>query len=97
MGRSGARKVAVVGAGLAGLGAAWELRRRGFEVTVLDVYKDTAAVKIDSTHFMDYVHMVKWDGRWVILNVLCGRCDRAHVPKSPPTRGLPSSRMSHPT
>jgi hypothetical protein len=44
--------------------------QRRYEVTILDLYKNTATVKIDSTHFMDYIHMVKWDGRWVILNVL---------------------------
>ena len=33
---SSEQKVVVVGAGMAGLSAAWELRRRGFSVTVLE-------------------------------------------------------------
>lgn len=40
------------------------------EVEILDVYKNMATVKIDSARFVDYVHMSKWDGRWVIMNVL---------------------------
>jgi hypothetical protein len=39
-------------------------------VEVLDVYENMAAVKVDSAHFMDYMHLAKWDGRWVIVNVL---------------------------
>jgi hypothetical protein len=39
-------------------------------VEVLDVYENMATVKVDSAHFMDYMHLAKWDGHWVIVNVL---------------------------
>lgn len=40
------------------------------DVTILDVYKNMASVKITSVKYFDYLHMVKWDGEWVILNVV---------------------------
>ncbi len=43
--------------------------RRQIEVTILDVYKNTASVKVTSAEYVDYLHMVQWDGEWVILNV----------------------------
>ena len=43
--------------------------RRQIKVTILDVYKNTANVKATSVQYVDYLHLVKWDGEWVILNV----------------------------
>ncbi len=43
--------------------------RRQIEVTILGVYKNTASVKVTSAQYVDYLHLVKWDGTWVILNV----------------------------
>jgi hypothetical protein len=40
------------------------------EVTVLDVYGNAATVKIDADDWVDYLHLVKWNGEWKILNVL---------------------------
>lgn len=40
------------------------------DVQILDVFGNAATVKIDATGWVDYLHMVKWNGEWKILNVL---------------------------
>ena len=40
------------------------------DVTVLDVYENAASVKIVASDWIDYLHMAKVNGRWVIVNVL---------------------------
>jgi hypothetical protein len=40
------------------------------EVTVLDLTEAMASVKIVSEKFVDYLHLVKYDGQWVIVNAL---------------------------
>lgn len=40
------------------------------EVTILDVYGDAATVKVDADDWVDYLHLVRWNGEWKILNVL---------------------------
>ena len=40
------------------------------DVTVLDVYENAASVKIVASDWIDYLHMAKFNGRWVIVNVL---------------------------
>ncbi len=42
----------------------------GIEVTIQDVYKNTASVKIVSVDFIDYAQVAKIDGEWKIVNVL---------------------------
>ena len=42
----------------------------GIEVSIQDVYKNTASVKIVSVDFIDYAHIGKFDGEWKIINVL---------------------------
>ena len=54
----------------AGFGKGTPKDQRQIEVTILDVYKNTASVKITSAKYVDYLHIVKWDGQWVILNVV---------------------------
>lgn len=44
--------------------------QRGIKVTILDTLENTASVRIDSVKFIDYLHIVKWQGKWVILNVV---------------------------
>jgi len=46
-----------------------ESRRRA-EVTVLDIYKDAASVRIDANGWVDYLHVAKWQDEWKIVNVL---------------------------
>jgi hypothetical protein len=40
------------------------------EVTILDKYENVACVKIIATDWIDYLQVAKFDGRWVIVNVL---------------------------
>lgn len=44
--------------------------QRRVEVTVLDVYKDAASVRVDAQRWVDYLQMAKWRGDWKIVNVL---------------------------
>jgi len=40
------------------------------EVTILDRYENAASVKIVAKSWIDYLHMAKFEGKWVIINVL---------------------------
>lgn len=40
------------------------------DVIVLDVFENAASVKVVASDWIDYMHMAKFNGRWVIVNVL---------------------------
>jgi hypothetical protein len=40
------------------------------EVTILDVFENAASVKVVASDWIDYLHMAKFNGQWVIVNVL---------------------------
>src|SRR5262245_39770157 len=40
------------------------------DVTILDIYQNAASAKVDASGWVDYLHLAKWNGRWVIVNVL---------------------------
>lgn len=40
------------------------------DVTVLDIFGNAASAKIIASGWVDYLHLAKWNGRWVIVNVL---------------------------
>lgn len=40
------------------------------DVTILDVFGNTASVKVVALDWVDYMHIAKSNGRWVIVNVL---------------------------
>jgi len=40
------------------------------DVRILDIFQNTASVRIDASTWIDYLQLVKWQGQWVILNVL---------------------------
>jgi hypothetical protein len=44
--------------------------RQEKDVTILDVFENAASVKIVASEWIDYLHMAKFNGRWVIVNVL---------------------------
>jgi hypothetical protein len=40
------------------------------DVRILDIFQNTASVRIDAGTWVDYLHVAKFNGRWVIVNVL---------------------------
>ncbi|MFS4492564.1 nuclear transport factor 2 family protein [Maribacter sp. 2308TA10-17] len=40
------------------------------EVVILDIFKKTASVKLIADDWIDYMHIVKLNGKWQIVNVL---------------------------
>jgi hypothetical protein len=40
------------------------------DVTILDIYENTASVRIDAGAWIDYLHIARWNKEWVIINVL---------------------------
>lgn len=40
------------------------------DVTILDIYHDVATVKVVAINWIDYLHLVRVDGDWKIINVL---------------------------
>ena len=40
------------------------------DVTILDSFENAASVKVIASDWIDYLHMAKFNGRWVIVNVL---------------------------
>lgn len=39
-------------------------------ITILDVYFEIATVKVESAEYIDFLHIGKVDGEWMIINVL---------------------------
>lgn len=44
------------------------LRRE--DIRILDIFGNAAVVRIDAGTWVDFLEEVKWNGRWVILNVV---------------------------
>jgi hypothetical protein len=40
------------------------------DVRILEIFGNTASVRVDASTWVDYLHVAKWNGRWVIVNVL---------------------------
>ncbi len=40
------------------------------DVTILDVFENAASVKVVASDWIDYLHVAKFNGQWVIVNVL---------------------------
>ena len=40
------------------------------DVKILDIFENSASVRATMSGWIDYMHMAKWNGRWVIVNVL---------------------------
>ena len=43
---------------------------RPYEVEILDAYGDIATVKVLSSAYMDYLHVARFEKRWLLLNAL---------------------------
>ena len=53
-----------------GGGKATPKERQQKDITILDVFQNAATVKIVASDWVDYLHMARFNGRWVIVNVL---------------------------
>jgi hypothetical protein len=40
------------------------------DIEILDVFGNVASVRATMSGWIDYMHLAKWNGRWVIVNVL---------------------------
>jgi hypothetical protein len=40
------------------------------DVTILDIYGNSASAKIIASGWIDYLHLARWNGEWKIVNVL---------------------------
>lgn len=40
------------------------------DVRILDIFGNTASVRVDAGGWVDYLHVARWQGRWMIVNVL---------------------------
>ena len=54
----------------AGGGKDTPMADRRKDVTIFDIYQNAASAKIYASGWVDYLHLAKWNGRWVIVNVL---------------------------
>lgn len=60
----------LVGAAASGRGKDTPAAEQRKDVKILDVFGKMATVRLDARDWIDYMHMAKWNGRWVIVNVL---------------------------
>ncbi|MEP6493485.1 MAG: nuclear transport factor 2 family protein [bacterium] len=44
--------------------------RKQKDFTLLDVYQNAAVAKVIASDWVDYLQLAKWNGKWVIVNVL---------------------------
>ena len=44
--------------------------RRHCTITILDRYEEIATVKVVSHDYVEYIHLAKQDGQWLIVNTL---------------------------
>jgi hypothetical protein len=40
------------------------------DVRILDIYENAATVRVTAASWVDYMHLAKWNGKWLIVNVL---------------------------
>jgi hypothetical protein len=60
----------LIGGVRAGGGTQTPAERQRKEVTILDIYGGSASAKLMASDWIDYLHLARWNGRWVIVNVL---------------------------
>jgi hypothetical protein len=53
-----------------GWGRSTPKERQQKDVTILDVFENAASVKVVAADWIDYLHVAKSNGKWVIVNVL---------------------------
>lgn len=66
----GMGKSRLVAATRHGGGSKTPTAKRRTDVTILDIFRGAAVARIDASDWVDYLQLVRQDGRWLILNVL---------------------------
>ena len=66
----GIGKSAMVELSRAGFGKKQAADKGEIKVTVFEVFRSTASALVVSNHYHDYIHLVKDNGKWQIVNVL---------------------------
>jgi hypothetical protein len=61
---------ALIAGARAGYGKQTPADRQRKDVKILDIFGNTASARADMADWIDYMHLAKVDGRWVIVNVL---------------------------
>lgn len=51
--------------------------RQQKDITIFDIYLDEASAKVVFLDWVDFLHLARFDGRWVIVNVLWQRKPKA--------------------
>ncbi len=54
----------------AGFGKKTAKEEQQKDVTILDAFENAATVKLEMRDWIDYMHIAKFNGKWVIVNVL---------------------------
>jgi hypothetical protein len=54
----------------AGYGKNTPKEKQQKDIIILDVFENAASVKIVASDWIDYLHIAKFNGRWMIINVL---------------------------
>ena len=47
-------------------------------VTILDIFGNAAIARVDPTTWVDFLELIKWNGQWVIVNVVWENRPRSH-------------------
>ena len=63
-------KEVVVHATKDGGGSDAPTEKKTWTITILDLYKEIATVKVNSGEFMEYIHLVRENGQWLIVHVI---------------------------
>ncbi len=53
-----------------GYGKSTPKEKQQKDVTILDIFENAASVKVVASDWIDYLHVARFNGRWVIVNVL---------------------------
>ena len=54
----------------AGGGTNTPAARRRTDYRLLDIYENAAVARVDAGDWVDFLQLAKWNGKWVIVNVL---------------------------